>query len=477
MRQGLTFSELSVGLVFLALGVLACLSPAQADTFWALRAGEDLWSNGRVPLVDTYSHTALGRPWPNHEWLWQGLAYGLYKVGGLPVLSLGVAGLAIGATVIAYRLMVGRPMVRLVVLVAGSSLGANAWALRPQVMSLLLLAVLMWLLVHRRHRWIPPLFALWANLHGGVVLGGLVMVAATGTAFFCERRRFRRLAVVTVLGGAATALTPLGVGLWTFIAHWLVAARQTGVSEWLPVYPVDAEGIMFWILVVVFCALLGWRWRRTTDQAIPSRSPTPLSRSDDKWAERVLVIAALALLPCAIRSVRNVSPFLLVAMPAATRLLPTKFLVPRASPATADHARLNLGLFAALAVLALGSVVACWSIPVAMLGWRPLAGAAARAIAACPGPLYNGYNDGGTLIWFVRDKPVFIDGRHDPYPPELVVEDREVERGADFRPLFSRTGVRCAVLSANALLAGRLKDAGWRQRYGDRLWIVLEAPL
>jgi hypothetical protein len=234
-RGGLTFSELSVALLFVAIAALACLSPAQADTFWALRAGQDLWRTGHVPLVDTYSHTAAGRPWPNHEWLWQALAYGLHRAGGLPLLSLGAGAMVTAAYAVIYRLMAGRPWARIAILVAGLTLGTNVWVLRPQVASLLLLAVLIWLLVRGRNWLVPPLFALWANLHGGVVLGGLVMVTATAVALVYERRRLPGLALATVLGGAATALTPLGVGLWSFIARWMVAARQTGVSEWLPV--------------------------------------------------------------------------------------------------------------------------------------------------------------------------------------------------------------------------------------------------
>ena len=460
MRRGLTFSELSVGLVFVAIAALACLSPAQGDTFWALRAGEDLWRSGQVPLVDTYSHTAAGHPWPNHEWLWQAIAYGLLRAGGFPLLTLAVGAAVTGAYAIVYRLTVGPWPVRIGLLLVGLTLGTNVWSLRPQVASLLLLAVLLWLLVRGRHAFIPPLFALWANLHGGVVLGGLVMVAVTFAALVYERRRFPGLVLTTVLGGAATSLTPLGFGLWTFIGKWTLAARQTGISEWDPVLPVDRVGIVFWILALAFVALCARRWRHV-----------------GAWSDRLLVVTAAVLLPCAIRSVRNVSPFLLVAVPAAARLLASlEPAAPRRPAAGPERPRLNLALLAGFAAVAASAVVVCWTIPAAMLGWRPITPAAAAAIAACPEPLYNGYNVGGYLIWFVRGKRVFIDGRHDPYPPELIVEDAKVERGGDFRPLFRRYGIRCAALSADALLADNLRGAGWRSRFTDDRWVVLEAP-
>jgi hypothetical protein len=465
MKRGLTAPELFVGLVFVGIAVLACLSPAQSDTFWALRAGEDIWRHGRVPLVDTYSYTAAGRPWPDHEWLWQALAYALYRAGGFPLLTAGVAAAVTGAYAIAYRLMAGPWLLRIVLLLAALTLGTNVWSLRPQVASLLLLALLLSLLVRGRLALIPPLFALWANLHGGVVLGGLVMVAATITAAIYDRRRLPALALVTALGGAATLLTPLGVGLWTFIAHWMVAARQTGVSEWDPVTPFTKEGIVFWILAAGLIAIAIKRWRRL-----------------ETWPDRLLAITALVLLAAAARAIRNVSPFLLVGAAAASRLLfPASSRTPGPAGAGAparDRPRRprHLVVLAAASAVAVAAIAACWSAPRAMLGWRPITPSAVAAIESCPGPLWNSYDVGGVLVWFVRDRPVFIDGRHDPYPPELIVEDGAVERGADYRPLFRRYAVRCAALATNAILADNLRKDGWRPRFSDAEWTVLEAP-
>jgi hypothetical protein len=182
-------------------------------------------------------------------------------------------------------------------------------------------------------------------------------------------------------------------------------------------------------------------------------------------------------LPFAARSIRNVAPFVLIAMPAATRLvmLAAPTVATKLATSRADRPRLNLAMFGALAVMAVVTVAVAWTRPLPLLGWQPLSPAASAAIAACPEPLYNSYNDGGTLIWFVKGKPVFIDGRHDPYERAFLIEDRLVERGdADFRGLFQRYGIRCAALSADAALAARLEQAGWRRRFADARWLVLE---
>ena len=42
MTRGLTFSQLTAGLLFGALAVCALLMPAQSDTYWHLRAGQEI---------------------------------------------------------------------------------------------------------------------------------------------------------------------------------------------------------------------------------------------------------------------------------------------------------------------------------------------------------------------------------------------------------------------------------------------------
>jgi hypothetical protein len=455
-RRGLTFGALAVGLLFAAIAVLACLSPAQADTFWALRAGEDIWRTGHVPRVDTYSFTAAGRPWPDHEWLWQAAAFALYWMGGFPAFTLVVALAVLVAYAVVYRLMVGSWRRRVALLVLSLPLATSAWALRPQVTGLALLAALLALVVRERWWAIPPLFALWANLHGGVILGGFVMLAVVATAAIWFRDKLLAAALATLGGGAATLMTPLGTGLWSFVARWLETSRQTAVSEWAPVSANTMDGVVFWVLALVLVVLVVRRRR------MPST-----------WPDRVLVVSALALLVAAARAARNVSPFMLVAPAAASRLLgPGR---PSTEP-EADRPRLNLAIALAGGALAVAAVVVVWTLPLRALGWQPIRPAAAQAISGCPKPVYNGYNEGGYLVWFVRDQPVFLDGRHDPYPTNLLIEDREVERGADPRSMFGRFGIRCAALSSRAILAGTLAAQGWTPRYHDDQWTVLVPP-
>jgi hypothetical protein len=473
LRRGIPFDAMVVGLLLVGFFVVAAVMPAQNDTFWHLRAGADIWRTGHVPRVDGYSHTFPGAPWPDHEWLSQVLMYGAYRLGGMPALALACALCVWGSIAIGYRLMVGRPAARIAPLVLGLLIGCCVWALRPQVLTLLLLAVLSWLLVHERLRVIPPLFLLWANAHGGVVLGGLVLSGAwvAAAARWALRReaddarRLRTLSIVLPLAGLATAATPMGFGIYRFVLESTERSYAVKITEWFPPWPVDFLGVVFWASGLAFAGALVARRRA-------------LAGAD--WPTFALLGGALALAPLAFRSWRNVGPFVALAIPAASRVLGPDFRIRlrrAARPASPDHPLVNLGLLSAFGLIGICFVAIAWSLPLKLMGWRPIPVEGLRAVEACRGPLYNQYNEGGHLIWFTPDRPVFVDGRQDPYPIAFLLEAGEVEhQRKPYRPLFERWGIRCAFLPATSPTVAALGAAGWQRRFGDADWTVYEAP-
>jgi hypothetical protein len=439
--------------------------PAQSDTYWHLRAGADLWRTGSVPLVETYSHTAAGAFWPNHEWLWQAASYALYRAGGFPLLELAGATIVTLAFALAWRLMVGPVAVRFLLMALAMPLSASVWALRPQIASLALLATLLTLVARERYAWLPLLFALWANLHGAVALGGVVLGAMTLAALWSARggdadarRRARTLALVLPACALATAATPLGFRLWSFIFESVSRSREIGIDEWLPAYPTKPLEIGFWVLALAFVVLLARRRSALSD-----------------WPTLALVAAALAILPLAIRAGRNIAPFLLVVIPAASRLLGEGVALGRRTD-DADRPRFNLAFLVVFLALGATTVGVAWAAPLPRLGWRPVSAGALAAVRACPGPLYNRYNEGGYLVWLAPEVKVFLDSRQDPYPRAFVPEALRVEAEGDFAATFARHGVRCAFLPDGSPTLPRLRAAGWTTRFSDDAWAVLEAP-
>jgi hypothetical protein len=471
MTHGLTFRQLTVGLLFGAIAVFACLMPAVGDTFWHLRAGQEIWRTLPVSLVDHYSYTVAGGYWPDHEWLWQAFSYGLYRVGGMRFLVFGSACLVVAACGILYRLCVGSSSVRLVLFLLSLPLATRAWVLRPQLITTLALAVLLWLLVHERHRWLPLLFVVWANAHGGVALGISVLAAVAGLAILRarrgdagDRRRALVLALVAPLCLLATLLTPLGLDLWRTIGMSIALARENQIKEWQPTWPDGPFGIIFWLLALGFLALLARRRHRLRGMS---------------WGDVVLLTASLVTLVLAARAIRNTCVFLLIAVPAASRLLGADFRFRRGGVPEADatdHPRINLALLIGVSAMELVAVLLAWQVAYASLGWQPISPGAVAAARACPAQLFGRYNDGGPLIWFVPEKPVFSDTRHDPYPRAITRESSSIEHGGPYRETFARFGIHCAILPVESKAVARLGGDGWQTRFRDDRWTVLVAP-
>jgi hypothetical protein len=97
-------------------------------------------------------------------------------------------------------------------------------------------------------------------------------------------------------------------------------------------------------------------------------------------------------------------------------------------------------------------------------------------VRACPGPLYNRYGDGGFVIWFVPETPVFLDSRQDPYPLRFVLDAVADDARGAYEATFARHGIRCALLPPGWPTSERLLRAGWRPSYADDAWLVLVPP-
>jgi hypothetical protein len=476
--RSLGTAELAIGMLFIILALRAALMTAQVDTFWHLRAGEDIWRNHRVPMVDTYSFTSGGWPWRDHEWLWQPVSYAVFLLGGMPALTLFGAALAIAAMVVAYRLMVGRAWTKFVLIAfVWLPLLPSAWALRPQLVSVLAAPLLLTFLTRERHWPIPLLFLVWANAHGAVALGGVLLMVATVTAFARwrirrapeDRRRALALAIVLPLSGLACLATPLGTGMLHFLTDSMARIHAVHIEEWRSAFGAEQLGIRFWVVAIPFVLLAITRRRALRDGHASS------------WTAWVLVACAVVLLPLTAAAVRNAGSFALIVAAAASHLIGPDGLQPRApavaSPPDAGRGTINAVILVAMAIAGAGLVARSYRTGDAELGWHPIDDRALAAVRACDGPLYNHYDEGGYLLWFVPEKPDFVDGRQDPFPLEHVLASLDVERGrAPYKPLFDRWGIRCAFLSVKSPTVAALERDGWSTRFRDEKYAVMVAP-
>lgn len=167
---------------------------SDGDTFWHVAAGEWILGHGAVPHADPFSHTRPGAPWVAHEWLTEALMALAYRAGdwlgggggwgGVVALTAAAAGLAFGQLARHLGRVLSPAPVLFLLLLAASCLRPVLLA-RPHIVTLpvLELWVATLFLARADGRGPPwrllPLMTLWANMHGGFIVG-LALVAPLG---------------------------------------------------------------------------------------------------------------------------------------------------------------------------------------------------------------------------------------------------------------------------------------------------------
>ena len=458
-----SYDNFLAGLILLAVFLTCGLTPIQTDTWWQLRAGADMWASRQVLLTDTYSHSAYGAFWVNHEWLAEVIFYAAYRLGGLSLLTLFSAGLIVGGWMFTWRLTRGSARTVFVLTLLALVSSSGWWEPRPHAFSLLFIPWMFFLLERQQYRWLPVLFLVWANCHGGVLLGLALLVVALGTRTFVNRAELRPSVAILTACVLAMTLTPLGIHFWTEIPRSLARINTYTLDEWERPRFNEMTMIPFWGISGYYLLTLVRRARHV-------RALTP--------EDAMLHTCALTLLAGALNASRNVGPFLMVVLPALTRLLNGG--TPRTaaeSKGSADRPVLNLAILSFAAVAVAMTLSTAYREAWPRLKWSPVPVAAIDALRACPDNLYNRYDEGGVLLWFAPERKVFLDGRQDPFPQSLVLEHIEMETGKrNYRETFERHGIRCAFLPVTSPVASRLKDNDWIVVYQGPQWIVLRQP-
>ena len=213
--------------------------------------GQTTLRTGHIPRFDTYSYSAVGAPWHNHEWLSQvALAFFYAHLGvfGLKLLKLALSTILIVALAIGISATGAAARVQRLTLILSAVALSVQMQFRPQLFTFMMISVVMMALAIEVYRgrailWpLIPMFTLWANFHGGYIVGlGAMGIAAAVMAIqgwlgdADHMTSAWRLALVTLGCAAATIVNPFGVGLWFGVAHSVgdPLIRQV-IADWVP---------------------------------------------------------------------------------------------------------------------------------------------------------------------------------------------------------------------------------------------------
>ena len=466
-----------------------------ADTWWQLGAGKYITEHREIPQQDVFSYTFDGAPWFNQEWLTQILFFQIFRVLGPDALAI----FKIAVVLVIFLLaawIAWRRSGSLVLTAFAVGVGALVCFIyldiRPQLFTFLgTLAVIAVTDEYRRgaRPWLlvllPVTMALWVNLHFGFIFGlcaiGLIMgceiaKSVWGTRDSLDARRLALLVAATAASAVACLLTPAPARAFAFPFSVLGEENVWRVVlEWVPPRLfVDAP---------LNPALFGYTFTLTALAAVAVLAVE--RRIDLTDLGLVAVTAAMAL-----TSRRFIPLFTLVSIPFLAACLAT--LAHRVPARQREWLALGSARSAAAAaVLALGCLAA--------LGWTFVASIQPRyadglwngmtyaplfpkdaveflRVRTLPARIYNVYDWGGYLEYWIPERKVFIDGRANTvYSSAFYIENLRVHKAdSAWETILRKRNVNLVLwpnspdAKAYAPLLRALQDSpNWRQVYGD----------
>jgi len=185
---------LSIGMFFALVTFSSSLEIKDLDLWLHLRMGWWIVHHGFVPNYDVLSCTIAGKPWVNHEWLFQVLVYKIQSTFGFDGL------ITMQSFVVAFTFLIllflgysrDRQWLTVFTLLMVLMVYETRFTIRPDIFSLLFFVLYIYILsLHINKRWaiyaLMILQILWSNMHGFFFFGPLLVGFAIISEFIKRR--------------------------------------------------------------------------------------------------------------------------------------------------------------------------------------------------------------------------------------------------------------------------------------------------
>lgn len=429
----------------LVFGIIFCLFAIKSiftldpDFGWHLRSGQYIIAHG-IPTHDIFTYTAPNFPWIHHEWLADVISALVYQIGGYWLLGMVFAALWTLALVFVSKKN-PLPIVTLIAacaLLSFSGFRAMTWTV--------FFAALLYVLLQKSGKirlLTVPLMLLWANMHGGFVIGLAYLI------WKAVMEHSKNLAALLILSVLATLITPYGPGMYVEIWRTLGDRSLHGsIREWKS-FAISTAAV---VITGIWAAM----------RIISSKS----------WTRTVFAFETL-LLAGTVMSVRNLPLFCLFALAWLSQI----FCQIQINRDDIEHRYFPIRKLFGAAMLAVMLVMA-WGVREALVAATidpearyPRQIAQRLEKQPCAGRVFNDYNVGGYLIWRAPNTPVYIDGRMPSWDNggvKYLKTYSEVLKNPNVQKReFARYDIRCVVIRADSDLAKRLQREGWRRELVD----------
>ena len=444
---------------------------ADADLWGHVVFGRDIVQLGAIPSRDHYSFTS-DVPWINHEWLAEVVSYLSYDAAGPAGLVAVKSALVLATLAVVFVSL--RPISAdvvvhdLLVFVAIAGIYVRAITFRPQVFSLVLFAVLLLLLVNveRGHRKalvaVPMVFVLWANLHGGWIVGLAALgIWAIWTFVHADRYSVSRpaIAAVAVAACAATLVNPYGIGLWRFL--WSTVGLSRDIADWQPLWKLPAVVLVPWLVTLVLAVRTTIvEWRRINPAHLGIVLMCMIGSIRVSRLDAFFVLSVIVLLGTAIRSA--------IRRDRQQEMRTNDMRAGRLSIAA------TLLVCGVLVIITSSANVRCITIEE---DWAPEAEAAAFVHSQrLRGRMLTFFDWGEYAIWhFAPDIQVSIDGRRETVYSDQMISSHFALYGD--RPgaldLVNQIRPEYVWLPSWLPVVNTLREAGWAQLFAGPRSVIL----
>ncbi len=453
------------------------------DTFWHIKAGSVMLEEQSLIDSDIFSHTAFGTPWTAHEWLSEIIMASIHKLAGIE-------------GILCFFLLIVSLSFWLLFKITEK--GANQWvtfgcvalalafspshmAARPHMFTWLFMLLTFAALNAggKRLYWLPVISVVWANLHGGFILGlVLQIIYILGSTLdrwlpdksnYRETLRRQKTPVLILLASIVTiGLNPFGYELLLFPFHVSKGVFSLMIGEWKVPNLQDMWYFRFYLIALVLL--------------ITS------ARNSINWTERFLIVFFLN---AALTHIRHVSLMLMALTPFVARTINNNCgkWFHRGRPGRekgqlilSPHTGPLFTTVIALTLLVSGSIdqrSLSFLTPKSMFNsetsqLNQLVDFLDKELPS--GKMFNEYALGGYLLYALTPPPkVFIDGRADMYGEKIFSDYNTIKSSHSKRDeLLEQYDVDWVVFEKDSDLVTDLEKSGqWQPTFVNEQYAVL----
>jgi len=484
-------------LTLLMVFFMSARAPVDSDMYWALRVGKEIVEQRAFIHTDPITYTHTGNNWVSHSWLFDVWLYGMYawlQYHGLVLLVALLATLMMG---LLWLQLSGPAVYRTLAVVFTSLIAAPTWTPRPQMVTMLLLCLVILLLLLYRKRQkcailfaLPPVMILWANLHGGYVLGlGVIGIMVAGelldrlllntTQNSMGWLQWRDLVITLAVCTLATLVTPYGFGTWEISVSTFGMRVNAIISEWQsPDFnnPAMLPFLLSLIAMVVLLAVAGKKLRGWEVLTLAAFVYFALS------ARRQVGVYAIAVMPIMARTgwtwLRAWGGNLRITLANHNQKWQAFFDRITVPASSKENKAVNLLIIGLCALVCWGKLVYVSMPPLIEQQLNPTVFPveAVEMLQETPpaGNLFNEYDWGGYLSWFAPQIPVYIDARADLFGDDFIFHWLDVANAnADWEEEFARWSITAVLIKPERALVRELRgNEGWQLLDGNETAVL-----